>query len=123
MSNSSSPVPDRNDGKPHARHSPGPGGDSSKLATAGAAFGAVAGSLPGVAKVGGSAIWAAGSYLSSYVGGGSDGRNGAPFGSQRLLLGGGSAPPAELDDGALRGLGSSEVRVAAQNGPSRRAGS
>ena len=76
--------------------------------TAGAALGAVATSLPVVAKAGGSAIWAAGSYLSSYVGGGGEGR----LTQNRMLLGhnGQVTPPVELDDGALRGLGSSEAR-------------
>ena len=53
--------------------------------------------LPVVGKASGSAIWAAGSYLSSYLT-----NNQEP-----------NKPPAEPDDGMLRGLGSSEVlRVA-----------
>eukprot|EP00315_Gephyrocapsa_oceanica_P007285 CAMPEP_0185296100 /NCGR_PEP_ID=MMETSP1363-20130426/8861_1 /TAXON_ID=38817 /ORGANISM="Gephyrocapsa oceanica, Strain RCC1303" /LENGTH=726 /DNA_ID=CAMNT_0027892721 /DNA_START=74 /DNA_END=2254 /DNA_ORIENTATION=+ len=82
------------------------GGEASSSGARGetlrAVGGAVAGTLPVVAKAGGSAIWAAGSFLSAYVArGGEDGR-----GSVGRLTG---PPPTELDDGALRGLGSSEV--------------
>ena len=57
-----------------------------------------------VAKVGGSAIWAAGSYISNYALGDVRRRDGAALEQSAQ-----PANPAEADDGTVRGLGSTEV--------------
>lgn len=58
-----------------------------------------------VAKVGGSAIWAAGSYISNYALGDARRRSGDGNPIQSMQ----PAYPAEADDGTVRGLGSTEV--------------
>ena len=60
-----------------------------------------------VAKVGGSAIWAAGSYISNYALG--DARRRSGDGGAALEQSMQPAYPAEADDGTVRGLGSTEV--------------
>ena len=57
-----------------------------------------------VAKVGGSAIWAAGSYISNYALGDVRRRDGAALEQSAQ-----PANPVEADDGTVRGLGSTEV--------------
>ena len=112
MTSSEGPCEDMTSGGGSAVGSEAPEA-SSRLATASAATAAVA---TNVAKVGGSAIWAAGSYISAYVQQGRSG-TGAPGGAALGSYGAATANPyasAAVDappgaDEGVRGLGSADI--------------